>query len=147
MLFILENAFVDIVREDVYTGVLTLRSADRSALKSLRRYTGANIIRVPDQFYPWALHVPQDNLHLDIRATDLKNIETLSSITPPPVAYFYDFCVQNEDGELEGDYGYCWPHEIKSVTESLMYRENPAFTEPIFLPLFRIPSELLTNSN
>jgi hypothetical protein len=51
MLFILENAFVDIVREDVYTGVLTLRSADRSALKALRRYTGANIIRVPDQFY------------------------------------------------------------------------------------------------
>ena len=85
MLFILESAFVDIVREDVYTGVLTLRSADRSALKALRRYTGANIIRVPDQFYPWVLHMPQDNLHLDIRATDLKNIETLSSITPPPM--------------------------------------------------------------
>lgn len=147
MLFIIENALVDIVREDLYTSVLTLRSPDRNALKNLRRYTGANIVRVPDQFYPWVLHIPQDNLHLDIRSSDLSNVEVVSALTPPPVAYYYDFCVQNDEGELEGDYGYCWPNEITSVTESLMYCEIPAFTDPIFLPLFRIPAELLTKSN
>ena len=139
----LDEGFVDIVRENIYANVLTIRSSDRAALKKLASNTGARMVRVPDQYYPWVLHVPADNLGLNINQRDLNNTELINPLTPPPSAYYYEVCFENEEGDLSGEYGYCWPHDIKRVKNSFNQSECLPVSEPVFVPVFQIPVELL----
>lgn len=146
MLFFVDGNLLDIVRENSYVDVLTVRSSSRDALKPLTRFTGAKILRVPDQFYPWILHIPKASAQLDIHYRHFGDTELVSRLTPEPQAYYFDYCYENDDGELIGDYGYCWPHEITETIQYLRHRENPALDVPTFVPLFYMPYELLAAS-
>ena len=146
MLFLVDDNLLDIVRENTYVDVLTVRSSNREALKPLTRYTGGGIVRVADPIFPWIIHVPKGNTHLDIQYRTLCDSELINRITPEPQAYFFDYCYEDESGELVGDYGYCWPSEIAGVVKNLTQREYPVLDTPTFITLFYLPKELLAAS-
>jgi hypothetical protein len=142
MLFIIEDGFVDIVRENIYANVLTIRFSARAALKKLASNTGARIVRVPDQHYPWILHVPSDNLGLNFNQRDLGNTELINLPTPPPSAYYCEVCFENDAGDLSGEYGYCWPQDIKRIKNSFTQSEFAPVTEPDFSPSVPNPNRV-----
>jgi hypothetical protein len=142
MLFMVEDGLVDIVRENIYADVLTVRSSERKSLKKFQKYTCAQLVKVPDQYYPWILHIPRENLGLEFGAKFLNNTELIAPITPPATAYFYDFCFENENNEIEVEYGYCWPEELKAIARAIQTREHPPVSKPTFVPLFQVPAAL-----
>ena len=146
MLFFVDGNLLDIVRENSYVDVLTVRSSNREALKPLTKFTGGRITRVPDLYYPWILHLPKFNTHIDIHFRYFSDTELVERLTPEPLAYFYDFCFENEEGDLIGDFGYCWPHEITETIQDVRHRERPALDVPTFIPLFYMPQELIASS-
>ena len=147
MLFMVDDGLVDIVRENIYADVLTVRSSERKSLKKFQKYTCAQFVKVPDQHYPWILHVPRENLGLEFAASHLNNTELIAPITPPATAYFYDFCFENENDEIEVEYGYCWPDDLKKVALTISKRDYPAVGKPTFVPLFHVPVALTKAEN
>lgn len=142
MLFLTESGLIDIVRESIYTGVLTVRSSNPIALTELSRSSQARIVRVPDQYYPWVTHIPAEKLQMEISQIVLQQIEIIERLTPPPIAYVYEQSIGGEGGEVR-TYGYCWPSELSTTKHAFEKSTSKSYKGPVFLPLFQIPKQLL----
>lgn len=144
MLFNFEDQLVDVVIENAYKNVFTVRASTAVALKPFRRSSIAEMVQVPHHLYPYLIHVDMDASPLRVSAFDYKNIEKLERLTPEPACFVYEYAYSTGDGETVGDYGYCWTNEIESVTNNLMADEKELLGDPVFLPLFKIPGELVS---
>jgi hypothetical protein len=144
MLFNFGDHFVDVVRERPYREVLTVRASTPKALKQFRGVSSADVVKVPHHLYPYIIHVHEDSSPLNISYPTASSIEVVDRLTPEPACFIYEYCYVPEQGDYIGDYGYCWPDEVESTTEYLMSGERELVGEPIFLPLFRIPGELVS---
>jgi len=85
-----------------------------------------------------------DSSPLRVSAFDYSNLEKLERLTPEPACFIYEYAYLSGEDQAAGDYGYCWPNEIDSVTYNLMTSEKELLGEPVFLPLFKIPGELVS---
>jgi hypothetical protein len=143
LLFNFDGKLVDIVREAPYRGVYTVRASSGRALRKFRQASPADMVRVPHHLYPFIIHVDMDSSPLRISAFDYKKVEIVDRLTPEPVCFVYDYAYYDEDGEMKGDYAYCWPHEKDQVFQNLLSSGKDVVSEPSFLPLFRLPRELI----
>jgi len=144
MLFNFEGQLVDVVIESAYKNLFTIRASTARALRSFRRSSIADMVRVPHHLYPFMIHVDMDSSPLRVNAFDYTKIEKLDRLTPEPACFVYEYAYSTGESEAAGDYGYCWPNEIDWVTENLMTSEKELLGEPVFLPLFKIPGELVS---
>ena len=143
MLFDFDGHLVDVVRERPYRNVLTVRASSHKALKAFRTASSADMVKVPHHLYPFIIHIDEDSSPLNITYPTAKSIEVVDRLTPEPACFIYEYCYVPEDGDYIGDYGYCWPYEVESTTDYLMTGEKELVGEPVFLPLFKIPGELV----
>jgi hypothetical protein len=151
VLFFVEGEFVDVVREDCYSGVLTFCGSNPQVLESLVKQTGtmAEPVQLHNQAHKWALHVPDDRSVELLAGAKWSEIETVARLTEPALAYAYDFVLsssveahEQNGGTLWGDYGYCWPEEIAQTREDLYNREDPVHGDVAFVPIWSLPNEL-----
>jgi hypothetical protein len=142
MLFDFDGHLVDIIREEPYSEVLTVRASSGRHLRPFRRGSVADMVKVPHHLYPFVIHIGEYSLPFRISIKDQMSVENLPRITPEPACFVYDYAYEDE-GKVTGDYGYCWPSEVEKTRESLMCSEKELLGEPVFLPLFRIPGELI----
>jgi hypothetical protein len=143
MLFNFEDQLVDVVIEKPYKNVFTIRASTSKALKSFRESSIAEMVKVPHHLYPYLIHIDMDSSPLRVSAFDYKKIEKLDRLTPEPACFVYEYAYSTDEGQVSGDYGYCWPDEIDWVTNNLMTSEKELLGDPVFLPLFIIPGELV----
>jgi hypothetical protein len=143
MLFNFDGKMVDIVREAPYKGVYTVRASSGRALRKFRQSSPADMVRVPHHLYPFIIHIDMNSCPLRISAFDFKKVEVVDRLTPEPVCFVYDYAYYDEEGQIQGDYDYCWPQEKDQVFQNLLSSEKDMVSEPAFLPLFRIPRELV----
>ena len=142
MLYQLGDSFVDIVIETPYEGVLTVRASSEEQLARFKGMTCGEIIQVPHHIYTHIIHIAEDVIDREFDWRDLRNAEKVARLTPEPTAFAYDFAYEQENGEITGDYSFCWPHETAEVTRSLLTGDKLVLSEPIFIPIFYIPREL-----
>jgi hypothetical protein len=151
MLFFVENDFVEVFFERTYPGVLTFCSNEPDLLTTLAQKTGTmgEPIELHNQNHKWALHVPADTTNDLVSLVNFKDIETIDRITPPPLAYAYDYVLTSaleeqeaKGGPLFGDYGYCWPEEIEKTRDRMLNCEDPVYGELYFIPIWTLPNEL-----
>ncbi len=142
MLFEFEGNLVDIVKERPYKGIYTVRAASGRALRKFRKSSGGEMIKVPHHLFPFVIHIGEYSLPYKIPLAVQSDIEVVDRLTPEPACFLYEYAYE-EDGRLHGDYGYCWPDEIEETRDRLIYTEKPIEGDPIFVPIFRIPGELI----
>jgi hypothetical protein len=148
MLFLLENEFVEILRETCYKEVLTICSDNLELVQRLANTGGtmAEPVELHNASHKWAIHVPEDRMNSLISFTQQREVEKVDRLTAPALAFAYDYLPLSEsekdDGKRYGEYGYCWPEEIEATRDSLMNREDPADSEVIFVPIWTLPADL-----
>jgi hypothetical protein len=143
MLFLYQNHLVDVVQEIPYPSLLTARASSAEALNQLVGSTSSEIVKVPHHLYPFIVHVNEDQLPITLSHQLSNAMEVVDRLTPEPACFIYEYCYESEDEKNIGDYGYCWPDEVDSTRDYLMSGEKSLMGDPVFLPLFRIPSELV----
>ena len=143
MLYKIEDDYYDVVRERPYKDLLTVRASSKKQLKRFADSTLGEIVQVPHHIYTHMVHVPLPVLETTFDWKDLRHVEVLDRLTPEPVAFAYEYAEEDEDGKVWGEYGFCWPDEIESTTDSLFSSEKNILGDPAFMPLFYIPSELV----
>jgi hypothetical protein len=143
MLFLYQNHLVDVVHESPYPRLFTVRASSTEGLNELLGSTSSEIVQVPHHIYPYLIHVHEDQFPIKVSHQALRDIEVVDRLTPEPTCFTYEYCYASEDDRNIGEYGYCWPNEVGSTREYLMSGEREILGEPVFLPLFRIPGELV----
>ncbi len=143
MLIHIEGVFVDVVREAPYKNVLTVRASDPKSLARFASSTCSEVIQVPHPYYPYIIHIDEYVIPLKLDYQLYKDIEVVDRLTPEPACFVYEYAYEEEDGSITGEYGYCYPHEVESTTDYLMSQERQPINEPVFLPLFYFPGELV----
>lgn len=143
MLFQYGDHFVDIVKEQPYKNIYTVRSSSPRALKDFRDATSSEMVKVPHHIYPYIVHIHEDSSPLRVPYPMASSIEVVDRLTPEPACFIYEYCYEQEGGDYIGEYGYCWPHEVESTADYLLTGEREIVGDPTFLPLFKIPGELV----
>lgn len=143
MLFLYQDHLVDVVHETSYPSLMTARASSEDALIQLIGTTSSEIVKVPHHLYPFIVHVHEDQFPIVLSHQLSKAIEQVDRLTPEPACFIYEYCYESEDETNIGDYGYCWPDEVDSTKDYLMTGDKNLIGEPVFLPLFRIPGELV----
>jgi hypothetical protein len=146
MLFLVGEFFWDVVRENTYQGVSTVRSNSRESLLPLRRLTPGRAIKVPDLYYGYVLHVPTAYLALEIPEDYLRDVELVNPITPKPQAFSYIYSYENEEGEAAIERGYCWAGEEREHYQKLSNNAFYLLEPPVLVPLFGIPRQLIEST-
>ena len=148
MLFLYENDFLEVLRENCYPGVYTFCADDAGVLNRLSNGTGtmAEPVQLLNHTFAWALHIPDDRVFDVLKNVRHSDIEVVDRITAPALAFAYDYITvsesEKEDGQRFGDYGYCWPEEIEATRSREMNSEDPPTDELIFVPIWTLPAEL-----
>ena len=143
LLVFIDGVYVDIVRESCYRNVLTVRASDKKSLQKVASCTSADIVQVPHPYYPFIVHIDEYVIPINFHHSHNKNIEVLDRLTPEPVCFVYEYAYEEQDGSVTGEYGYCYPDEVQSTSDYLMSQERQPINEPVFLPLFYFPGELI----
>ena len=135
--------FVDIIREQGYRDLLTLRSSSPEALAQFEGLSMSTVLQVPHHIYTNILHVSEEAMRLEHPKLDIGGIELFQRLTPAPIAYAYEWAIDHGEDGLEGTYWYCWADEVDSARDELFRGEDEIAGEPRFYPLFYIPNELV----
>lgn len=135
MLFLTENDFIDVVKEEQFQDVVTVSASSPLVLSRFRRYSEGKIIMNADNMvFPYIVHVTIDDAAHLIKSSRVYGAEKVANFSPEPVAY----CYRGYERETENPtWGYCWPAEVDDVYFSLDDLEDVRF-----YPLFEIPKEL-----
>lgn len=143
MLIYVDGVYLDVVRERPYKQVLTVRAADRVSLRKVASCTSSEIVQVPHPYYPFIVHIDEYVLPINYHYSHNKDVEVLDRLTPEPVCFVYEYAYEELDGSITGEYGYCYPDQVQDTSDYLMSQERQPMSEPVFLPLFYFPGELV----
>ena len=143
MLIPIENDFVDVIREQGYRNLLTLRASSAEALEKFDGLTMAVPLQVPHHIYDHILHVSEEAMRMSYPSINFRDVEKFQRLTPAPVAYVYEWAIDHGDNNIEGCYAYCWAEEADATWSDLEYSEGELAGEPRFYPIFFIPDELV----
>lgn len=140
MLFLADSDFIDVVKEEQFSDVLTVSASTLLALAKFRRHSESKII-VNDQnlAFPFTVHVtPESAAHL-LQCSRVYSAEKVANFSPEPVA----FCFRGYDSETEDPtWGYCWPEDVEDIRYSI-----DGVRDVSFFPLFEVPIELQEEAN
>ena len=145
MLFYINGAFIELVRESCYREVVTVCGPSKKSLSQFQGLSLAEPVRLHRQNHRWAIHIAESQLPSSFKPTGNQVINQVHRLTEPPLAYVYDYVFESSlesEGSLSGEYGFCWPDEVESTEASLYNRENPAADGVTFLPIWTLPDEL-----
>jgi len=145
LLFHINGAFIELVRESCYQEVLTFCASSRKSLAQFEGLSLAEPVRLHGQNHKWAIHIAESQLPSSFKPTENLEIHRVDRLTGPPLAYVYDYILESSlesEGSLSGEYGFCWPGDVESTEESLYNREDPAAYGVTFLPIWTLPEEL-----
>jgi hypothetical protein len=143
MLIPIENDFVDVIREQGYRDLLTVRASSAEALKRFDPLTMAVPLQVPHHIYDHILHVSEEAMRMSYPSINFRDVEKFQRLTPAPIAYVYEWAIDHGENNIEGCYSYCWADEADATWSDLHHGEEELAGEPRFYPIFFIPDELV----
>ena len=135
MLFLKDNEFFDVVKEEQFEDVVTVSASSALSLSMFKRYSEGKIMMNEKNFaFPFMVYVTPDTAAYLLKTTKVYVAEKVENFSPEPVAY----CFRGiEEGTENPTWGYCWPNEIDDIRYGM-----PGIEEMSFYPLFEIPKEL-----
>ena len=145
MLFHINGAFIELVRETCYREVLTVCGASKKSLAPFAGLSLAEPVRLHGQNHKWAIHIAESQLPSSFKTHVHQEIEQVDRLTGPALAYVYDYILESSlerEDSISGEYGFCWPENVESTEEALYNREDPAAYGVTFLPIWTLPDEL-----
>jgi len=146
MLLQYQDQLVEIVREKPYAKVLTVMATNLAILKDFYVRTPSRVMASTHYIYRWMIHISEDNLPLDVNRETLDQIEVVERITTEPISFRYDYAHADAQSNMTFAGGYCWANE-KDLVEASLYSESIGMIgEPLFIPLFRVPMQLIHTS-
>lgn len=140
MLFLTDNDFIDVVKEEQFADVVTVSASSPLALAKFRHHSESKIVVNTENFaFPFAVYVtPESAAHL-LKCSRVYSAEKVASFSSEPVAY----CFRGYDSETEDPtWGYCWPDEVEDIRFGIV-----GIKELSFYPLFEVPEELQESVN
>jgi len=146
MLVPFQQNFIEIVREQPYKRVLTVMATSSMHLREFSVRSRSQVIPVAHHVYRAMVHVAESNLPLEMDLEALSDVETVERMTPPPVAYYYEYAHAGLKGNMEFSGSYCWAEELLKLEQSLLGKEQGMIGDPVFIPLFRVPMQLIHSS-
>lgn len=147
MLFHFQESSIEIVRERPYERLLTVMATKSRTLKEFFVRTPSQIVPVAKQTYKLILHISETNLPFFIEPETLAAIEVVERLTPEPAAYYCELAHPNSEGNLTFSGRFCWEEELHIVEDSLLANNEDMLGEPLFVPLFKVPMQLIHASN
>lgn len=146
MLFLVNENFIEIVRERPYKGVLTLMASNQLALKEFMYRTPSKLMPVVHPVNRWMLHVSERNLGLDISAETMAELEQVERLTAEPINYFYQYAYLDHEGKVALSSGYCWADELDQILQNVESTESDLIGDVTCIPLFRVSRALINPS-
>lgn len=135
MLFLAENGFIDVVKEEQFEDVVTVSASSALSLAEFRRHSeGKIVVNAKNLAFPFIVHVTPDSAAYLLKTTKVFVAEKVENFSPEPVAYCFR---GTEEGTENPSWGYCWPNEVDDIRYG-----GIGIEEMSFYPLFEIPKEL-----
>ena len=147
MLFQFQESFVEIVRERPYKDVLTVMATTPGSLREFYVRTPSHVLPVAHHIYKMMVHISESNLPFDIEPGLLAELEVVDRLTAAPVSYYYEYAHPDISGNMTFSGSYCWADELANIEKSLASEIEDMIGEPLFIPLFRVPMQLIHASN
>jgi hypothetical protein len=147
MLFHFQESLIEVVRERPYERLLTVMATNPRSLKEFYVRTPSQIVPVANHTYKLLIHISETNLPFFIEPEALAEIEVVERLTPEPVAYYCEYAHPNSEGNMTFSGRYCWAEELFLVENSLLANHEDMLGKPLFIPLFRVPMQLIHASN
>jgi hypothetical protein len=146
MLFQYQDQLVEVVKERPYNKVLTVMATNLAVLKDFHVRTASRVMPSTHYIYRWMIHISESNLPFDVEQETLDQIEVVDRITTEPISYRYDYSHADLQSNMTFAGGYCWANEKELVEASLYLETVGMIGEPLFMPLFRVPMQLIHSS-
>jgi len=147
MLFQLQESFVEIVRERPYKDVLTVMATTPRSLREFYVRTPSHVLPVAHHIYKVMIHISESNLPLDVEPDLLQELEVVDRLTAAPVSYYYEYAHPDLSGNMTFSGSYCWADELSDIEKTLATEIEDMIGNPLFIPLFRVPMQLIQASN
>lgn len=147
MLFQFQESFVEIVRERPYNNVLTVMSSNPKSLREFYVRTPSHVLPVAHHVYKMMIHISESNLPFDVDPTVLAELEVVDRLTAAPVSYYYEYAHPDLSGNMTFSGSYCWAEQLEEIEKSIAADVEDMIGDPLFIPLFRVPMQLIHASN
>jgi hypothetical protein len=144
MLFLLNENFIEIVRERPYRNVLTLMASNQVALKEFMHKTPSKLLPIVHPLNRWMIHISERNLGLEISAEILAEIEQVDRLTAEPINYFCQYAYLDSEGKVARGSSYCWSEELDQTVQLLESSELDLIGDVTCIPLFRVSRALIS---
>jgi hypothetical protein len=147
MIFQFQESFVEIVRERPYKNVLTVMATTPRSLREFYVRTPSNVLPVTHHIYKAMIHISDSHLPFDVSPELLENVEVVERLTAPPISYYCEYAHPDLSQNMTFSGRYCWADELLRVETALRANTSDMIGEPLFIPLFRVPMQLIQASN
>ena len=147
MLFQFQESFVEIVRERPYNNVLTVMASSPKSLREFYVRTPSHVLPVAHHVYKMMIHISESNLPFDLDPTVLAELEVVDRLTAAPVSYYYEYAHPDLSGNMTFSGSYCWAEQLEEIEKSIAVDVEDMIGDPLFIPLFRVPMQLIHASN
>lgn len=147
MLFQFQESFVEIVRERPYNNVLTVMASSPKSLREFYVRTPSHVLPVAHHVYKMMIHISESNLPFDLDPTVLAELEVVDRLTAAPVSYYYEYAHPDLSGNMTFSGSYCWAEQLEEIEKSIAVDVEDLIGDPLFIPLFRVPMQLIHASN
>ena len=147
MLFQFQESFVEIVRERPYNNVLTVMASSPKSLREFYVRTPSHVVPVAHHVYKMIIHISESNMPFDLDPTVLAELEVVDRLTAAPVSYYYEYAHPDMSGNMTFLGSYCWAEQLEEIEKSIAVDVEDMIGDPLFIPLFRVPMQLIRASN
>ena len=83
----------------------------------------------------------------DLDPTVLAELEVVDRLTAAPVSYYYEYAHPDMSGNMTFLGSYCWAEQLEEIEKSIAVDVEDMIGDPLFIPLFRVPMQLIRASN
>lgn len=147
MLFHFQESFIEIVRERPYERLLTVMATNPRSLKEFYVRTPSQIVPVANHTFKLLIHISETNLPFFIEPEALAELEVVDRLTASPVSYYYECAHPDLSGNMKFSGRYCWAEQLLEIEKSIAADVEDMIGDPLFIPLFRVPMQLIHASN
>jgi hypothetical protein len=144
MLFLHQENFIEIVREQPYKNLLTVMATNQAALREFIFRTPSKIMPLVHPINRWMIHVGDTNLGIAISPEALDQVEVVDRLTGEPSNFHFQYSYLDLEGKTAIGKGYCWAEELEQTLQQIEATEPDLIGEIICTPLFRVNRSLIT---